>query len=369
MKLGVNLGKRSYPILVGYNCLKDLGKQIKKLNPGYTSIFVITSPRIGKLYASAVLKSLKGAGYKDIKFEELPDGEKNKSLANIHKFYHKINAFDNARKKTLILNLGGGVVGDFGGYLAGTWRRGIDYIQVPTTLLAMADCGIGGKTGVNFEKQKNYIGMFNQPRLVFTDISLLKTLNKRQLKSGLAEVIKYGVISDPELFKNIEKNYDKILKIDKNFDENFIKYVCTASYKIKSDIVERDEQEKKGIRVILNYGHTIGHAVEAASNYAYSHGEAISIGMATVNDIAVKLGILKFGDAKRIEELLSKVELPTRIKKVKLNDIMEMLEHDKKAINGVNKFIFASAIGKTIQKEGVDKRLIAKAIKDRLNNK
>ena len=157
-ELKINLGKKSYSILIGCCCLKDLGVHINKLGLGYTSFFIITSPKIGKLYTSDTVNSLKNAGYKDIRVEELPDGEKNKSHSNIRKFYEKINEFDNEDKKILILNLGGGVVGDFGGYLAGTWRRGVDYIQVPTTLLAMVDCGIGGKTGVNFKKQKNLIG-------------------------------------------------------------------------------------------------------------------------------------------------------------------------------------------------------------------
>lgn len=368
-ELKINLREKSYSILVGCNCLRDLGKHIKQLNLGYTSVFVITSPKIGKLYTSDTVKSLKNAGYKDIVVEELPDGEKNKSLANIKNFYDKINKFDNEDKKILVLNLGGGVVGDFGGYLAGTWRRGVDYIQVPTTLLAMVDCGIGGKTGVNFKKQKNLIGVFYQPKLVFADINLLRTLNKRELRSGLAEVIKYGVISDSALFKCVEDNYDKILNLDNEFDEKFMDYISITSYKIKKEIVEKDEEDRKGIRALLNYGHTIGHAVEAASNYAYRHGEAISIGMVVINDIAVKMGIMNQKDAQRIEDLLCKVGLPTRIKKVKLNDIMGMLKHDKKAINGVNRFIFATKIGNTIPpREDVDKKLVLKAIKNRLNN-
>ncbi|MBE3115496.1 MAG: 3-dehydroquinate synthase [Candidatus Hydromicrobium sp.] len=368
-EIRINLGERSYSILVGCNCLRDLGKHIKQLNLGYTSVFVITSPKIGKLYTSDTVRSLKNAGYKDIGVEELPDGEKNKSLANIKKFYDKINKFDNEDKKILVLNLGGGVVGDFGGYLAGTWRRGVDYIQVPTTLLAMVDCGIGGKTGVNFKKQKNLIGVFYQPKLVFADINLLRTLNKRELRSGLAEVIKYGVISTPTLFKCVEDNYDKILNLDNEFDEKLMDYISIISYKIKKEIVEKDEEDRKGIRALLNYGHTIGHAVEAASNYAYRHGEAISIGMVVINDIAVKMGIMNQKDAQRIEDLLCKVGLPTRIKQVKLNDIMGMLKHDKKAINGVNRFIFATKIGNTIPpREGVDKKLVLKAIKNRLNN-
>ena len=368
-ELRINLGKKSYSILVGYNCLRNLGEHIKELDPGYTSVFVITSPKIGKLYTSDTVRSLKNADYKDIRVEELPDGEKNKSHTNIRKFYDKISRFDNENKKILVLNLGGGVVGDFGGFLAGTWRRGVDYIQVPTTLLAMVDCGIGGKTGVNFRKQKNSIGLFYQPKLVFADINLLRTLNKRELRSGLAEVIKYGVISDPALFKCVEDNYDRILNLDNKFDEKLMDYISVTSYRIKKEIVEKDEEDRMGIRALLNYGHTIGHAVESASNYAYRHGEAISIGMVVINDIAVQMGIMDQKDTQRIEELLCKVGLPTRIKQVKLNDIMEMLKHDKKAINGVNRFIFATKIGDTIPpREDVDKKLVLKAVKNRLNN-
>jgi len=360
-KIKINLTRKdSYDILVGFNCLKTLGTLIKRLKLG-DNIFIITSPRIGGLYLGALKAVLKKANFESVKVKYLPDGEKNKVFSKLAPFYRELAEFDVVNKKLLIINLGGGVIGDFGGFVASSYRRGVNYIQIPTTLLACVDSGIGGKVGVDFERLKNYIGFFYQPKLVFTDLSMLETLNMRERRAGFAEIIKYGVISDLGLFQIIEKNHDKII----NLNKKLIETVVDKSYRIKAKIVEQDERDTKGIRAALNYGHTIGHAVEASSNYAYRHGEAIAIGMACADDIAVKLRLLKAKDAERIERLIKNVKLPTRIKNCRPNNILEKLSKDKKFINGKNRFILPVKIGKVIIREGIDNNLIRQVIKTR----
>jgi 3-dehydroquinate synthase len=361
-KITVNVqGGRAYDILVGHDTLADIGQQIKTLNIG-TGVFLITSPRIGGHYLPPLLKSLKAAGYKDILVNKVPDGEKHKDFNSCRKLTSAIVNFNrDDSKKIFVLNLGGGVVGDLGGYIAATFKRGIDYIQVPTTLLAFVDCGIGGKVGINFNSTKNIIGAFHQPRLVYADLNLLKTLNRREMKSGLAEVVKYGVISKPELFELIENHLDDILSLD----EKIIERIATQSYGIKADIVAKDEFDTKGIRATLNYGHTLGHAIEAASKYAYRHGEALSIGMVCANDIAVAMRKLDKNIAARIENLLTRIGLPVSIKKCKMDDILDYFWRDKKFVNGKNRLVFATAFGKTEIVENVPMDTVKSVIKKR----
>ena len=352
-------GGRAYDILIGHNILGDIGSTIKPLNPG-TSIFLITSPRIGGLYANQLVASLNRAGYTDIRIHKIPDGEKYKDFNSYRKLLDDIIDFnDDEEKKIFVVNLGGGVVGDLGGHLAATYRRGIDYIQVPTTLLAFVDCGIGGKVGHNFNGVKNIVGSFYQPKMVYADLNLLKTLSKREMKSGLAEVVKYGIISQPSLFELIENHLNEIFALD----EKIIDKITADSYRIKADIVAKDEYDTKGIRATLNYGHTIGHAIEAASKYAYRHGEAISIGMVCVNDVAVAMGKMDKNMAARIENLLVKIGLPTSIRKCNLSEIMGYFMRDKKFVNGKNRLIFATDFGKTEIVEEVPMDLIKAAIK------
>lgn len=357
-------GGRGYDILVGFNTLKYIGSYIKSLNFG-KSIFIITSPTIGSFYLKPLISSLKHYGFIDIQTNYVPDGEKNKSYKSYEKLISSLIRFNgNDEKKILIINLGGGVVGDLGGFVAATYKRGTKYIQVPTTLLAFVDCGIGGKTGINFKGVKNIVGAFYQPKLVFADLSLLVTLNKREMRSGFAEVIKYGVIHSSDFFEFIEKNVDKVFAIDKKT----IEHIAVESYSIKADIVAKDEFDTKGIRARLNYGHTIGHAVESASKYAYKHGEAVSIGMVCVNDLAVKLGLLDKKSSARIENLLIKSGLPVRIKNHNIDKIMDFFRRDKKFINGKNRLILPVKIGKTKIVEDIPEHLIRNVITKRFTN-
>ncbi len=364
-KLAVNLENgKGYNILIGYDIISKVGRNIKRLNLG-DNIFLITSPNIGKLYVKSLVDGLKYIGYKHLIVKYVPDGERYKNIKSYEKLIDQISLFGiNDDKKIFIINLGGGVIGDLGGFVAATYKRGINYIQIPTTLLAFVDCGIGGKVGVDLKNTKNIVGSFYQPKLVYADLSLLKTLNKRELKSGLAEVVKYGVIHSPKLFEFVENNIDKIFLLDKKIIEKIV----IESYSIKADIVSKDEFDTKDIRIKLNFGHTIGHAIEAASKYAYRHGEAVSIGMVCANDIAVKLGLLDKNIAARIENLLIKIGLPVKIKKVKLSEIIYYFWRDKKFVNGVNRFIFAKGIGKVKIVENIPINIVKAVIKSRFTN-
>jgi len=361
-KISVKLAQHPHDILVGYDVLGTFGNSLKRLNIGQ-SPYIITSTKIGRLYLDTLIRSLKSAGFHEVGAYVMPDGEKHKNLVQSHKILAKIAEFDNSQnKKLFIINLGGGVVGDLGGFVAATYHRGTPYVQVPTTLLAFVDCGVGGKVGVNLGKFKNCVGAFWHPKLVFADLSLLKTLSKRQFKSGLAEVIKYGISIDPDLLYYIEKNYMNIL----NLEKEYLFHISKTCYRIKVEIVEKDDTDTKDIRIVLNYGHTIGHAVESASKYSFTHGESVSIGMVCANDIAVKLGLLSKEDAERAEAILTKMNLPMHIKNCRIQDILESMRNDKKFVHGKNRFVLLQKIGKTVIREDIPVEIIQKVLKDRM---
>jgi len=364
-KISINLDKnRAYDILVGRDNLDTIGTSIKAMNIG-ESIFIITDSKVGALYAKRLIDVFKRAGFQDIDLAKFPNGEKNKNITTYSELMTNLAKFDGSLNKNILaVNLGGGVPGDMGGFVAATFKRGINYVQIPTTILANVDCGIGGKVGIDFNNIKNLLGAFHQPKLVFVDLSLLKTLNLREIRAGLAEVVKYGVIEDPSLLLDIGNHLKDILAL--NLDA--IEPIVTKSYRIKARIVEQDEKDTKGIRMVLNYGHTIGHAVESAAGFKYSHGESISIGMVCANDIAGELGIFSRQEAERIETLLSKIGLPVKIANCKLADIMRFLTHDKKSVNGANRFVLPLQIGKTEIKSAIPQELIKKVIKKRMTN-
>ncbi|MEI7904764.1 MAG: 3-dehydroquinate synthase family protein, partial [Candidatus Firestonebacteria bacterium] len=287
---------RSYKIIIGRNILKDAGSTFKRLNLG-KNVFVITDSTVNRIYGKTLSESLKKAGFSDTGRAVLPSGEASKSFASFLKIQHGLYDFDRYQnKKVLVATLGGGVPGDLGGFVAGTYKRGVNYIQLPTTLLGFVDCGLGGKTAINFREAKNSIGLFWQPKLVYMDIDCLKSLPLRELRSGLAETVKYGVIQDPLLFNYLELNTERLLSYDMAVYEKVIP-VCV---RIKAKVTSADERDEKDIRIMLNFGHTVGHAIEAATNYKkYTHGEAIAIGMCVAGDIAVKLNIFRYADLLR----------------------------------------------------------------------
>ena len=354
-------GGRSYQIIIGQNNLDTIGDYLKAIDVG-RSIFIVTDDKVGKIYAERLKKAFRKSGFDDIGLGRFPAGEQSKTWKTYFGLLKELIKFDGGHnKRILVANLGGGVVGDVGGFVAATFRRGIDYIQIPTTLLANVDSGVGGKVGIDFAGVKNLLGSFYQPKLVFVDLSLLKTLAPQEVRCGLAEVVKYGVISDRKLFGYLEENYKDALALNLKV----IEPVVVKSYQIKAKIVEEDERDTKGIRIFLNYGHTIGHAVEAASGYRYSHGEAVAIGMVCANDIACNLAIFSRSLTRRIERLLVKIGLPVRIDRVPLNRIMHFLKYDKKASAGTNRFVLPVSLGRVEIKKGIPLTLIGNVIRQR----
>ncbi|MBU1151479.1 3-dehydroquinate synthase [Patescibacteria group bacterium] len=296
---------------------------------------IISDSKVAKLYGHAFKRFLKNNKI-ECELFQFPQGEANKNLKTVEKLASAMikKGFD---RKDCIIALGGGVTGDIAGFLASIYMRGIPHVQVPTTLLAMVDSSVGGKTGVDLKEGKNLLGTFNQPKAIFVDPTHLKTLPQKQIRNGLAEVIKYGVIKDKKLFEYLEKNI-------KNPDMNKI---IAQSVKIKSQIVQKDEKEA-GLRMILNYGHTYGHAIERMSKFKLLHGYAISIGMVLANKDAVKMGLLKKEDADRIKKLLTSYGLPiVTLHKPTTKDI----QSDKKKSGSQINFVLPTTIGKVIIKK------------------
>ncbi|MFH1459606.1 MAG: 3-dehydroquinate synthase [Candidatus Omnitrophota bacterium] len=359
----VNLNNRSYPIIINADDFKQLAQLILKLNLG-TDAFIITNSRIAKLYAGKLKKALAGIKIKFF-FKTVKDSETSKSIDEYMKTVKAISAMDTG-KRIFIIALGGGVIGDLSGFVAATYKRGINYVQVPTTLLAQVDSAIGGKTAVDLATGKNLVGAFYQPRIVYSNISVLKSLPRRQIKSGLAEIIKYGVIVEPRLFNFCDKNYKKILALE----ERSLSYIISTASKIKAKIVSFDEKETKGMRTILNFGHTIGHALETAVNYkTLNHGEAISIGMVCAAEIAEELGIMEKSHTQNLIKILKKFKLPVSIKNVNIKKVFAAFYHDKKFINGKIRMILPTRIGHVIVSENIQLSIIKKVMEKRLRAK
>lgn len=356
----LNLKKRSYKIIVGSNIIRFLGKYIRKLNLGYDA-YVITNASIKNKYGKILNQNLKDSGI-SLRFKLIADTEKSKSLKTASLIIEDIARFEKKRR-VFIIAFGGGVIGDLAGFVASIYKRGVPYIQVPTTLLAQVDSSIGGKTAVDLTRGKNLIGTFYQPRLVFSDVKFLKTLDLKQIRNGLAEVIKYGIIKDLQLFVYLEKKYKDILA----FKQASLDFIVKRCSYIKARVIQQDEREEKGIRTILNFGHTIGHAIEAAGNYKkYNHGEAIAMGMLVACDISNKLGFIHHKISQRIENLIEAVGLPTRIKRVFIDDIIKAHYHDKKFIGSRNRFILIEDIGKTKIVENIPLKIIREVLNKRI---
>jgi len=359
----VSLKDRSYNILIGRGTLKGCGHILRRLKIGRDAI-VITSKPLFNLYGNTLKDSLR-KGRLTSTFELVPDSERAKSYKVAISVLNRISSYD-TKKQVFIIALGGGVIGDLAGFIAAIYKRGTPYVQIPTTLLAQVDSAIGGKVAINLEVAKNLVGAFYQPRIVLSDISLIRTLSKRQIRNGLAEIIKYGVVRDPRLFEFLENNCEKILALE----PKSLEFIISRSSAIKATVVEDDEFDIKGLRAILNYGHTIGHAVEAASGYSkqYHHGEALAIGMVVASHIASTLGLIKLNDAQRLEKLIERVGLPTKIAGLKFNDIYEAHLHDKKFIRGRNRLVLPTRIGSVKLVQDVPDSLIRAAIKKNLRN-
>ncbi|HAM38810.1 MAG: 3-dehydroquinate synthase [Elusimicrobia bacterium RIFOXYC2_FULL_34_12] len=353
----IKLGVRTYPIYIGIS-LTHVGDYIKDKNIT-GKVLVITNTTVNKLYGDMVVDSITRSGF-DVSITKIPDGEEYKTLDTVNGLY-QVCMDNHLDRNSLIVALGGGVVGDIAGFVAATFMRGVPFMQVPTTLLSQVDSSIGGKVGVNHPESKNMIGAFYQPIMVFIDISTLKTLPEREFNSGLAEAIKYGIIRDKKYFTVLERDMTKI----KALNIERVEYTVWRSCQIKKWVVELDEQETKGLRAILNYGHTIGHAIEAATNYkTYLHGEAVSIGMVCIAKIAKELKLLNSMWTHRIERILTRAELPIT-HKVSTNKIIEKLIFDKKVLNGKVRFVLTDGRpGRTVIKDDVPEALIRKVLEE-----
>jgi 3-dehydroquinate synthase len=339
--LTVNLGDRSYPIHVGDGILSTAGDFLEKAGLR-GKVAVITNPTVAQLYLDPVHESLTRNGF-DVTPVLIPDGEEHKNLGSLSAIYDRLIA-DRFERKSCVLALGGGVVGDLAGFAAATFLRGITYVQAPTTLLAQVDSSVGGKTGVNHHDGKNLIGAFYQPRLVLIDVAALQSLPRREFIAGLSEVIKYGVIEDPALFKLLEEKMSKLM----DQDRDLLSQVIATSCAIKAKVVEKDEREDD-YRAVLNFGHTIGHALEAATDYQkYLHGEAVGIGMAQATAISVQQGFCDQRSHERIRKLIKKAGLPLEIPRdVSMQNLVQGMEVDKKSAGGKIKFVMCAGIGKT----------------------
>lgn len=338
-KIRVELGERSYNIMIGSGILKDVGRIFDKFEFS-SKAALISNPTVYDLYGKTVSESLRASGY-DLTEVLLPDGEEYKSLASTEEIYEALLKAKLDRKSALIA-LGGGVIGDITGFAAATYMRGIDFIQIPTTLLAQVDSSVGGKTGVNHPLGKNMIGAFWQPRLVWVDTATLETLPRREFLSGFGEVIKYCVIWDEDFFAYLEANRDKVLRLDKEALTHIIRRSC----EIKSEVVSKDERES-GLRAILNYGHTIGHAVETVTGYKkYLHGEAVAIGMHMEARLSQKLGLIENNTVARIKALIDSYGLPTEMPAdIQINDLIEKMWIDKKTVGGKMHFVLPEEVG------------------------
>jgi 3-dehydroquinate synthase len=337
-EIRVDLGERSYDIVIGSDMLAELAGRLKDF--AFSRIAVISNPTVYGLFGNVLSTSLKNAGF-DAPVIIVPDGEEYKELLWAYYIYGELlkQKLDRA---SAVIALGGGVIGDISGFVASTYMRGVSFIQVPTTLLAQVDSSVGGKTGVNHPLGKNMIGTFYQPRVVWADVSTLRTLPQREFLAGIGEVIKYGVIRDETLFRFLEENRDKILSLDREAVERIVKRSC----EIKAEVVSEDEREA-GLRAILNYGHTMGHALETATGYTkYLHGEAVAIGMYLEARLSSLLGIMEKREVERIRSLLSSYGLPSEMPSgVDTDRLLTAMQLDKKAVAGQLRFVLPEKTG------------------------
>ena len=337
--LQVQLEDRSYPIEIGFDTLVDAGEAIAR-RTGAKRVAIVTVPEVGRRYAGKLSRSLRSAGLK-VHRVEVPDGDATKNLRQLGKLYEAFIEFGLDRSSAVIA-LGGGMVGDLAGYAAASYLRGIPFVQVPTTLLAMVDASIGGKTAINLAQGKNLVGAFHQPRLVWIDTSTLGSLPMRERRAGLAEAIKAGAIWDEALFARLERNAGAALELEPSELLPMLHRACG----IKAEVVSRDEREG-GLRMLLNFGHTLGHVVEKELGYRkLLHGEAVSMGMVYAGRRSEELGFAPAGTAERLEALLREVKLPTELPSFPRRAYLSGLRVDKKNVDRHIHFVVLRRIGR-----------------------
>ena len=343
----------SYDILIGNNLFEKIAIGLTKLK--INKIAIITDSNVKKIYGEKFLKLLKKNNL-DSRMVAFPAGEKNKTRKNKEKIEDYLIA-EGLSRDSLIIALGGGVVGDMAGFVASTFMRGINYIQIPTTILAMVDSSVGGKTAVDTNYGKNLVGTFYQPKKVFIDIDTLSSLPKEEMMNGLAEIIKHAIIADKELFRFIEWNIDSIYAKEQSALIEVIKKSCD----IKKSVVERDEMEKS-VRKLLNFGHTIGHAIEKTNNYTIKHGAGVAIGMIVETQIAKEMDLIDLHDVERIKSVIKKAGFDLKLPGTPKKEIIDNVKFDKKKFLGHVKFTLPLKIGKAGIDYDVDDHIINKAL-------
>ncbi|MBN1872289.1 MAG: 3-dehydroquinate synthase [Candidatus Omnitrophica bacterium] len=356
--INVLLKKRSYSIKIGYGIIGDAGRLLSQMDIGSFGI-VITNAKVKRLYGKSLQTTLSQNGIETY-FLTVPDSESSKSCRILIEILDKTAKLDKG-KKPFIIAFGGGVIGDLAGFVAAIYRRGVPLVQIPTTLVAQVDSSIGGKVAIDLPQAKNLVGAFYQPKIVITDISLLKTLPKREVKCGISEIIKYSIIYDKKFFAFLNANMTRLRKLERGVLGHAIETCC----KIKSKIVSMDEKDTRGIRAVLNYGHTIGHGIEAAGHYSrsYSHGEAVAIGMIGAAYLAVSLEMLRPSAMTQIRDLIKKAGLPLKVKNIREDKIFQALCHDKKFSRGINRFILPTEIGRVRVVKNISANHIKTAIR------
>ncbi len=337
-KIPVCPGLHPYDVVIGRGVRAFVGRYLRDLAIG-EKVAVVTHAKIDRLYGGEVKAGIIAAGYSPLTIL-LPQGERHKTLSQVERIYDRLvqNRFE---RGSVLVALGGGVVGDMAGFAAATFLRGIPYIQVPTTVVAQVDASIGGKTGVDHPLGKNLIGAFHQPRMVCADPDVLVTLTRREYIAGLAEIVKYGAMADAEFFEELEANADGLRMRDAEILESCIK----KSAAIKARIVSSDERES-GLRKILNYGHTLGHAIETLTGYqTYKHGEAVAIGMAMAARLSHTVGLLSSEEVARQARLLARLGLPTQCSGFTPDRLVDVMARDKKVVEGEIFFVLLEKIG------------------------
>lgn len=339
--------------IIGQDVIMQLGQYIRDLN--VSSIYIITDDIVERLYIQDLMKSINNFTTTTY---VIPHGEQNKSLNTVTSIYDNLIE-NNVDRNTLILSFGGGVVGDIAGFVAATYKRGLKYIQVPTTLLAQVDSSLGGKVGINYGKYKNIIGSFYLPEVTVVDVNLLKTLNKKQITCGLGEILKYGLICDYDFFKFISYELDKIYQLDLNV----LLTIVDRSIKIKKDIVKNDLYDR-GLRQILNFGHTIGHSIESYYGFfKFNHGEAVILGMIYETFIAKKMGLIDENYFNEIYGVLKDVMFPIKFSTDEIEILYKIMKNDKKNREGKIAFILPVDRGKVSLFTDIDRNIIFESLK------
>ena len=339
MIIPVDLGPRSYTIVVDPGILADTGPRLRELRVGSRAV-VVTDAAVLRLHGAPVMKSLEGAGFA-VTIVEVPEGETAKTLRVAEHCWEHLLKVGIDRSST-VLALGGGAVGDLAGFVAASYMRGVNFVQLPTTVLAQVDASIGGKTAIDHPKAKNLIGAFHQPRLVLVDPAVVQSLPDREFRSGLAEIVKHGIVLDGAYLEDVERSAAVLL----SRDLEALARVIGGSCRLKAAVIERDPEEKSELRYALNAGHTIGHALEAVSGFArWTHGEAVALGLVAEAHLAEALGVAAAVTTRRQEMVLAAVGLPIRAGGIDVDAVVKSITHDKKSRDGRVPFVLAPSIG------------------------